>query len=128
MTVAPSNYESRLEATTESLLPLFGHRNWIVVADSAYPAQSKPGIETIVSGAGQLEVARQVLDAIARSKHVRANIYLDQELQFVAETDAPGISRYRKQLAELLKLPKPPHCRTNRSSPSSTNRRRSFAC
>jgi len=34
------------------LLPLFGHRNWIVVADSAYPAHSMPGIETIVSGAG----------------------------------------------------------------------------
>jgi hypothetical protein len=85
------------------ILPLFGHRNWIVVADSAYPSQSRPGIETIVSGAGQVEVARRVLDSIANSKHVRANIYLDQELQFVAETDAPGISRYRKQLAEMFK-------------------------
>ena len=85
------------------MLPLFGHRNWIVVADSAYPAQSRPGIDTIVSGAGQIEVARTVLGAIAASKHVRANIYLDQELQFVAETDAPGVSRFRTQLARLLK-------------------------
>ncbi len=85
------------------ILPLFGHRNWIVVADSAYPAQSRPGIETIVSGAGQLEVAGTVLDAIAASKHVRANVYLDQELQFVAEADAPGASRYRTQLAETFK-------------------------
>ena len=87
----------------KAFLPLFGHRNWIVVADSAYPAQSRPGIETIVSGAGQIEVARTVLGAIAASKHVRANIYLDQELQFVAEADAPGVSRYRAQLAGLLK-------------------------
>ncbi|MGA2206140.1 MAG: RbsD/FucU domain-containing protein [Terracidiphilus sp.] len=85
------------------LLPLFGHRNWIVVADSAYPAQSRPGIETVVSGAGQIEVARKVLDAITASKHVRANIYLDQELEFVEEQAAPGVSGYRTQLADLLK-------------------------
>lgn len=90
----------------KALLPLFGHRNWIVVADSAYPAQSRPGIETIVSDAGQIEVARTVFGAIAASKHVRANIYLDQELQFVAEADAPGVSRFRTQLAELLKSAK----------------------
>jgi hypothetical protein len=91
------------ERQLELLLPLFGHRNWIVVADSAYPAQSRPGIETVVSGAGQIEVARKVLDAIAASKHVRANIYLDQELEFVAEQAAPGVSGYRTQLADLLK-------------------------
>jgi len=91
------------ERQLELLLPLFGHRNWIVVADSAYPAQSRPGIETVVSGSGQIEVARKVLDAIAASKHVRANIYLDQELEFVAEQAAPGVSGYRTQLADLLK-------------------------
>jgi len=91
-------WEIRLSA----LLPLFGHRNWIVVADSAYPAQSRPGIETIVSGSGQLEVARKVLDAVTASKHVRANVYLDKELEFVPEDDAPGVMRYRDQLAALL--------------------------
>ena len=38
-------------------LPEFGHRNWIVIADSAYPRQSAPGIETVYTGAGQIEVA-----------------------------------------------------------------------
>src|ERR1700733_11277413 len=33
-------------------LPLYGHRNWIVIADSAYPAQTASGIETIYSNAG----------------------------------------------------------------------------
>ncbi len=84
-------------------MPLFGHRNWIVVADAAYPAQSRAGIETIVSGAGQIEVARGVLRAISAAKHVRANIYLDRELQSVAEADAPGVLRYRAQVANLLK-------------------------
>jgi hypothetical protein len=103
MTVAPGIIRADWKQQMKGLLPLFGHRNWIVVADSAYPAQSRPGIETIVSGAGQIEVARRVLDSIAGSEHVRANVYLDRELQFVPEPDAPGISRYRKQLAELIK-------------------------
>jgi RbsD / FucU transport protein family len=90
------------ERQLTALLPLYGHRNWIVVADSAYPAQSKPGIETIVSGSGQLEVARKVLDVISASKHVRANVYLDRELEHVPDADAPGVSHYRDQLAALL--------------------------
>ena len=106
MTVAPGITKPDWKREVKALLPLFGHRNWIVIADSAYPAQSRPGIETIVSGAGQIEVARTVLGAIAASKHVRANIYLDQELQFIADADAPGVSRYRTQLAELLKSAK----------------------
>ena len=90
------------ERHLESLLPLYGHRNWIVVADSAYPAQSKRGIETIVSNAGQLDAVRRVSDAIAASPHVRAKVYLDQELSYVAENDAPGVSAYRTQLDQIL--------------------------
>jgi D-ribose pyranose/furanose isomerase RbsD len=84
------------------ILPLFGHRNWIVVADSAYPAQSKPGIVTIVSGAEQLHVVQHVLDAVTACSHVRANVYADRELAFVPEIDAPGIEDYRKQLDAIL--------------------------
>jgi len=102
MADAPRLTKSNWELELHALLPLFGHRNWIVVADSAYPAQSKPGIETVVSGAGQLEVTRKVLDAINASGHVRANVYLDKELEFVDEAGAPGVTRYRKQLDELL--------------------------
>jgi L-fucose mutarotase/ribose pyranase (RbsD/FucU family) len=91
------------EDELNTLLPLYGHRNWIVIADAAYPAQSRPGIETVVADAGQIEVARTVLDAVAASKHLRANIYLDRELEFVREEHAPGVTRYREQLAALLR-------------------------
>ena len=129
MTVAPAITRADWKQQLKALLPLFGHRNWIVVADSAYPAQSRPGIETIVSGAGQIEVARRVLGAIAASKHVRANIYLDQELQFVAETDAPGVSRYRKQLAEMLKICQNHHTAARADHRQTRpDRRRRFAC
>lgn len=83
-------------------LPLLGHRNWIVVADAAYPAQSRPGIETLYVGGDQIEVLREVLKAIEGTKHVRANVFGDAELASVPEPDAPGIGAYRKKLDALL--------------------------
>ena len=92
------NWEDRLA----SLLPLYGHRNWIVIADSAYPAQSKPGIETLFTGCEHAEVLGAVLDAISSSIHVRANAFVDAELKLLTETDAPGVSVLRHELNQRL--------------------------
>ena len=83
-------------------LTLFGHRNWVVVADAAYPAQSNPGIETVVVGGDHIKVVRTVLDAIAAKDHIRANVYSDLELDFVLENDAPGVSQYRNGLKSMM--------------------------
>lgn len=83
-------------------LPLYGHRNWIVIADSAYPAQARPAIETVDTGASQIEVVRAVLAELDHSRHVRPIVYTDAELKYVPEADAPGISAYREQLAQVL--------------------------
>ncbi|HWR37418.1 MAG TPA: RbsD/FucU domain-containing protein [Clostridia bacterium] len=88
--------------TLEDRLPLYGHRNWIVIADSAYPEQARAGIETITSHAGQIEVVEGVLAALASSKHVKPIVYTDHELAFVNEEDAPGIGAYRDRLSEVL--------------------------
>lgn len=80
----------------------YGHRNWIVVADSAYPTQSAEGIETIVTGADHFEVLQAVMRAVQASKHITPNVYEDRELAAVAESDAPRISAYREQLAAYL--------------------------
>lgn len=90
------------ESRFKSLLRLYGHRNWIVVADSAYPAQSNPGIETLFTGDDHAKVLGKVLDAIGASIHVRANVYTDTELKLVAETEAPGVSALRNEMARLL--------------------------
>jgi len=90
------------EAVLRKRLPLFGHRNWIVVADAAYPMQSNPGIETIVCSETQIEVARKVMETIASAAHVRANIYTDAELQHLQDEDAQGIDSFRQQLSQLL--------------------------
>lgn len=99
--VTPST-QTDWERRLNELQPLFGHRNWIVVADAAYPAQSKPGIETIVADADQIHVVQTVRDAISASRHIRANIYADRELGFVEEIDAPGVAEYRQQLDDAL--------------------------
>ena len=83
-------------------LPLLGHRNWILIVDSAYPLQSSPGVETMETNADQLEVVRYVLGAIDRSIHVRPDIFMDAELPFVPEEDAPGTSAYRDAIAKVL--------------------------
>jgi hypothetical protein len=90
------------ESHFKSLLPVFGHRNWIVAADSAYPAQSKPGIETILTGSDHEKVLRTVIRGIDASSHIRANVYIDAELKLVPEADAPGVSSLRNALARQL--------------------------
>lgn len=90
------------KSTLYKVLPLWGHRNWIVVADSAYPAQSNPGIETIATGADHLDLLNVALSAIDSTKHVRPKICLDRELQLVSEQDARGITNYRRALGHLL--------------------------
>ncbi|MCB1122150.1 MAG: hypothetical protein KJT03_11415 [Verrucomicrobiae bacterium] len=83
-------------------LPLMGHRNWIVVADSAYPLQTTSGIETIFVDEDQLQVVETVMGLIKSSSHVQPTIYVDKELEFVSEKLAPGVSDYRKNLSRLL--------------------------
>jgi len=85
----------------EALL-LFGHRNWIVIADAAYPAQSKPGIETVLAAGDHITVVRKALAAIGNCKHIRASIHMDKELRFLAESDTPGVMAYRRQLDTLF--------------------------
>jgi L-fucose mutarotase/ribose pyranase (RbsD/FucU family) len=90
------------ELSLMRLLPLLGHRNWIVVADSAYPAQSNAAIETIATEADHIDVLTATLDAIDRSRHVRANIIVDSEFKFVEEQDTPGVTRYRQNFERLI--------------------------
>jgi hypothetical protein len=89
-------------ATLQKRLPEYGHRNWVVIADSAYPLQSNPGIETIVSESDHLRVLHTALELISKMPHVRPVIYTDKELQFVPDADVPGITAYRQRLAAML--------------------------
>jgi hypothetical protein len=90
--------------TLDDRLHYYGHRNWIVIADSAYPLQSNPGIETILSTENQVETVRHVLDALTKTPRLRPIVYVDRELQFVPEQDATGIEAYRQLLTGIFDL------------------------
>jgi hypothetical protein len=85
------------------IMPSLGHRNWILIVDSAYPLQTSPGIETIETDAAQLEVVRTVLSEIENSIQVRPVVFMDAELPFISDSDAPGVSAYRGEIGEVLR-------------------------
>ena len=93
------SWQSRLD----TVMPEYGHRNWIVIADAAYPKQSAPGIETIATGMDQFEVLEAVLAVIDDAPHVQPIVMLDAELEHVAPDDAPGVAEYRARLKDVLK-------------------------
>jgi hypothetical protein len=100
------------KARVNESMPLLGHRNWILIVDSAYPLQSSPGIETIETHASHLDVLRDVLGAVNNSIHVRPLITMDSELPYVPDDDASGASAYRIQIAHILadyKIESVPH-------------------
>jgi hypothetical protein len=105
--VATADWHAKLKQQ----LPLLGHRNWILIVDSAYPLQVSPGIETIETGAGQLAVTSAVLDALEHSIHVNPIIYLDAELPYVPAQKFAGMNAYRDDLKKTL------HGRTVKSLP-----------
>ena len=98
-----SSKSENWKTEVENTIQLFGHRNWIVVADGAYPKQSNPAIKTITVDASQLEVIKFVQESIEKSSHVQATIFVDKEMAFVDEKDAKGIEKYRLELAKILK-------------------------
>ena len=47
-------------------------------------------------------MARAVLGEIENSIQVRPIVYMDAELPFVSDSDVPGASSYRREIAQLL--------------------------
>jgi hypothetical protein len=90
------------EEILKDRLQLYGHRNWLVIADSAYPAQSRQAIETIVADEEQTTVLERTSAILGGCRHIKPTIYTDEELAFVREEDAPGVSSYRERLGRLF--------------------------
>jgi hypothetical protein len=83
-------------------IPLLGHRNWILVVDKAFPAQTAGGIKVINTGEALQDVLRFTLQKIDRSLHVKPIIYTDQELGFITPALVPLINDYKKDLQKTL--------------------------
>jgi hypothetical protein len=99
---APGSPHDSWQAKVKQELPLLGHRNWILIVDSAYPLQTSPGVETVETNADLTEVTREVLLDLDHSIHVRPIVYMDAELPFVPEQDAAGVMQYRREIKAVL--------------------------
>ena len=100
--IASHRAPAEWQKTFEERLPLYGHRNWIIVADAAFPAYSQSGIETIVADQDLSAVLHYVAGAVSSSRHVRATVFLDQELHFIQEDDYPGVAAIRDAIARTF--------------------------
>jgi D-ribose pyranose/furanose isomerase RbsD len=79
----------------EAILPMLGHRNWILVVDKAYPMQSAEGIETIYTGDKLINVLKHVLNCIQDEHHVKPIIYTDKELLFMRDDLSKGVDAFK---------------------------------
>lgn len=94
--------EKSWQEKTTSEIQLLGHRNWILVVDKAFPAQTAPGIEVINTGESLQDVLHFTLQKIDRSLHVKPVIYTDRELGYITPQMVPYIDNYKKQLQKTL--------------------------
>jgi hypothetical protein len=86
----------------QSILPLLGHRNWILVVDKAYPMQSAAGIETIYTGEKLIPVLKEVLRSIQDEHHTKPIVYTDKELLFMRDDLSKGVESFKSNLAQTL--------------------------
>lgn len=90
------------ESQFNGMLPLLGHRNWVVVTDMAYPLQSSDGITTIYADEPYLEVLSKVKSAIDAAPHVYAHVWRDRELEYIGEDMVEGIDALKASTQEVL--------------------------
>lgn len=90
---------------TESLaeqLPLYGHRNWVLVVDKAFPKQASTGITYIDSGEELPDALAQVLAQINDANHIKPIVYRDAELSHIDEELVPGITTFNEKMSAVL--------------------------
>ena len=97
----PEQKSQGWEEQLASQINILGHRNWIVIADMAYPSQSGQGITTLYADEPYAEVLGKVKSIIDDAPHIFAHIYNDMELGYISEEDAPGVSQLRSDIQAI---------------------------
>ncbi len=93
----------------EELLPLLGHRNWIMVVDQAFPLQVSEGITALYTGEPLLPVLDYVMGQLGASGHATPVVYQDAELASLTPAMVPGVDAFRDSLSRSFGnfLPRP---------------------
>lgn len=83
-------------------LPIFGHRNWILIVDKAFPLQNTEGMEYVDTGSELPDVLSFLVERIAEAPHIRPVVYVDRELSYMNDGLCPGIDRLRERIFSVL--------------------------
>jgi D-ribose pyranose/furanose isomerase RbsD len=79
-----------------------GYRNWIVIAEASFPAQSRPGIRQVNATVSVPEALDYVLKTLEQTENLRPQVYVARELRSVENDFAPGIDELRKTAKAAL--------------------------
>ncbi|MFC4995362.1 hypothetical protein [Rubritalea tangerina] len=90
------------QETVDSEIATLGAYNWIVIAESAYPAPGRPEAHLLHSPTHVPATLNHVLQSIESQGHVAPRIYLPKEAFLVQESQAPGMNAYRNALKKSL--------------------------
>lgn len=96
--VEPNEWEDQFK----SQLSGFGHRNWILIVDKAYPSQNSSGVITIDTHDDLLKVLDYSLKQIDSSTHVKPIVYTDQELSYITPKQVSNIDEFKSDLFKII--------------------------
>lgn len=98
----PLGQENTWQTAVDHQVGQLGYRNWIVIAESSFPAQNRPGMRQVIAPVDVPEALDYVLNTLERTESVRPQIYLARELRSVENDYAPGIDSLRKRIKTSL--------------------------
>ena len=89
-------------STVRHELGYLGARNWVIVAEAAFPVHSRRGLSVVQINGEIPEVVDAVERVIEEKSHVKPRLYVATEAENVPYDYAPGIKHYREQLEKAL--------------------------
>lgn len=93
---------SRWQQRVENILPLYGHRNWILVVDKAFPAlAASSGIEVINTNADMITVLRYLNNAIQNSSHITPHVCMDRELGYIPAEKGSPVAAFKDSISQM---------------------------
>ena len=83
-------------------LDVLGARNWIVIADPAYPILAGEGVDVLTVDADIPTTLRAVLNKLEQEGTLTPRLWVCNELEQLTEKRAPGVRRHRRELNRLI--------------------------
>ena len=99
---AATHPDNLWQAAVDRQAAQLGYRNWIVIAEASFPAQSRPGVRQITAPVEVPVALDYVLQALEQTENVRPQIFVTRELRSVENDFAPGIDELRKRIQSAL--------------------------